>query len=238
MLKIAVCDDNRQMLDKVEGILQNYRKINDVPMSVDTYESAIELMDALRKNDYGILILDIIMPGFTGMQAAQEIRKFNEEIKIIFLTSSKEFAIDSYAVDAYYYLLKPVKEEDLFPLIDKIMLERKARNQVCVIYTPMGIVNIPFAKIECLEVYNKHLVFHLSDGSNKEIRGSMSDYEEAFLSRTEFKKIHRSYILNMDYISSIEPTTIKTYSGKEFPVSRLLVRDIKDQYMNYMFAKD
>lgn len=226
------------MLDKVEGILQNYRKINDVPMSVDTYESAIELMDALRKNDYGILILDIIMPGFTGMQAAQEIRKFNEEIKIIFLTSSKEFAIDSYAVDAYYYLLKPVKEEDLFPLIDKIMLERKARNQVCVIYTPMGIVNIPFAKIECLEVYNKHLVFHLSDGSNKEIRGSMSDYEEAFLSRTEFKKIHRSYILNMDYISSIEPTTIKTYSGKEFPVSRLLVRDIKDQYMNYMFAKD
>ncbi|MDO4395193.1 MAG: response regulator, partial [Clostridia bacterium] len=83
MLKIAVCDDNRQMLDKVEGILQNYRKINDVPMSVDTYESAIELMDALRKNDYGILILDIIMPGFTGMQAAQEIRKFNEEIKII-----------------------------------------------------------------------------------------------------------------------------------------------------------
>ncbi|MDO4396732.1 MAG: LytTR family DNA-binding domain-containing protein, partial [Clostridia bacterium] len=151
---------------------------------------------------------------------------------------SKEFAIDSYAVDAYYYLLKPVKEEALFPLIDKIMLERKARNQVCVIYTPMGIVNIPFAKIECLEVYNKHLVFHLSDGSNKEIRGSMSDYEEAFLSRTEFKKIHRSYILNMDYISSIEPTTIKTYSGKEFPVSRLLVRDIKDQYMNYMFAKD
>lgn len=238
MLKIAVCDDNRQMLDKVEGILQNYRKINDVPMSIDTYESAIELMDALRKNDYGILILDIIMPGFTGMQAAQEIRKFNEEIKIIFLTSSKEFAIDSYAVDAYYYLLKPVKEEALFPLIDKIILERKARNQVCVIYTPMGIVNIPFAKIECLEVYNKHLVFHLSDGSNKEIRGSMSDYEEAFLSRTEFKKIHRSYILNMDYISSIEPTTIKTYSGKEFPVSRLLVRDIKDQYMNYMFAKD
>ena len=188
--------------------------------------------------DNDILILDIIMPGFTGMQAAHEIRKFNEEIKIIFLTSSKEFAIESYSVGAYYYLLKPVLNEKLFSVLDKVVSEITSKQESCVIYTHMGIVNIPFAKIECLEVYNKHLVFHLSDGSTKETRGALTDYENVFLERKEFLKIHRSYILNMNYIHSIEAGEIATYSGKKFPVSRLLAKDIKEHYMNYMFTKE
>ena len=238
MLKIAVCDDSRELLEKVEKDLLEYENVRSTPVTVHTYTNAVDLLDGLKKTDYDILILDIIMPGFTGMQAAHEIRKFNEEIKIIFLTSSKEFAIESYSVGAYYYLLKPVLKEKLFSVLDKVVSEITSKQESCVIYTHMGIVNIPFAKIECLEVYNKHLVFHLSDGSTKETRGALTDYENVFLERKEFLKIHRSYILNMDYIHSIEAGEIATYSGKRFPVSRLLAKDIKEHYMNYMFTKE
>ena len=238
MLKIAVCDDSRELLEKVEKDLLEYESVRSTPVTIHTYTNAVELLDGLKKTDYDILILDIIMPGFTGMQAAHEIRKFNEEIKIIFLTSSKEFAIESYSVGAYYYLLKPVLKEKLFSVLDKVVSEITSKQESCVIYTHMGIVNIPFAKIECLEVYNKHLVFHLSDGSTKETRGALTDYENVFLERKEFLKIHRSYILNMDYIHSIEAGEIATYSGKRFPVSRLLAKDIKEHYMNYMFTKE
>ena len=238
MLKIAVCDDSRELLEKVEKDLHEYENVRNTPVTVHTYTNAVDLLDGLKKTDYDILILDIIMPGFTGMQAAHEIRKFNEEIKIIFLTSSKEFAIESYSVGAYYYLLKPVLKEKLFPVLDKVVSEITSKQESCVIYTHMGIVNIPFAKIECLEVYNKHLVFHLSDGSTKETRGALSDYENIFLDRKEFLKIHRSYILNMDYIHSIEAGEIVTYSGKRFPVSRLVAKDIKEHYMNYIFTKE
>ena len=238
MLKIAVCDDSRELLEKVEKDLHEYESVRSTPVTVHTYTNAVDLLDGLKKTDYDILILDIIMPGFTGMQAAHEIRKFNEEIKIIFLTSSKEFAIESYSVGAYYYLLKPVLNEKLFSVLDKVVSEIASKQESCVIYTHMGIVNIPFAKIECLEVYNKHLVFHLSDGSTKETRGALTDYENVFLERKEFLKIHRSYILNMDYIHSIEAGEIATYSGKRFPVSRLLAKDIKEHYMNYMFTKE
>ena len=238
MLKIAVCDDSRELLEKVEKDLHEYESVRSTPVTVHTYTNAVDLLDGLKKTDYDILILDIIMPGFTGMQAAHEIRKFNEEIKIIFLTSSKEFAIESYSVGAYYYLLKPVLKEKLFPVLDKVVSEITSKQESCVIYTHMGIVNIPFAKIECLEVYNKHLVFHLSDGSTKETRGALSDYENIFLDRKEFLKIHRSYILNMDYIHSIEAGEIVTYSGKRFPVSRLVAKDIKEHYMNYIFTKE
>ena len=238
MLKIAVCDDSRELLEKVEKDLHEYESVRSTPVTVHTYTNAVDLLDGLKKTDYDILILDIIMPGFTGMQAAHEIRKFNEEIKIIFLTSSKEFAIESYSVGAYYYLLKPVLNEKLFSVLDKVVSEITSKQESCVIYTHMGIVNIPFARIECLEVYNKHLVFHLSDGSTKETRGALTDYENVFLERKEFLKIHRSYILNMDYIHSIEAGEIATYSGKRFPVSRLLAKDIKEHYMNYMFTKE
>lgn len=238
MLKIAVCDDSRELLEKVEKDLHEYESVRNTPVTVHTYTNAVDLLDGLKKTDYDILILDIIMPGFTGMQAAHEIRKFNEEIKIIFLTSSKEFAIESYSVGAYYYLLKPVLNEKLFSVLDKVVSEITSKQESCVIYTHMGIVNIPFARIECLEVYNKHLVFHLSDGSTKETRGALTDYENVFLERKEFLKIHRSYILNMDYIHSIEAGEITTYSGKTFPVSRLLAKDIKEHYMNYMFTKE
>ena len=238
MLKIAVCDDSRELLEKVEKDLHEYESVRNTPVTVHTYTNAVDLLDGLKKTDYDILILDIIMPGFTGMQAAHEIRKFNEEIKIIFLTSSKEFAIESYSVGAYYYLLKPVLKEKLFSVLDKVVSEITSKQESCVIYTHMGIVNIPFARIECLEVYNKHLVFHLSDGSTKETRGALTDYENVFLERKEFLKIHRSYILNMDYIHSIEAGEIATYSGKRFPVSRLLAKDIKERYMNYMFTKE
>ena len=238
MLKIAVCDDSRELLEKVEKDLHEYESVRSTPVTVHTYTNAVDLLDGLKKTDYDILILDIIMPGFTGMQAAHEIRKFNEEIKIIFLTSSKEFAIESYSVGAYYYLLKPVLNEKLFSVLDKVVSEIASKQESCVIYTHMGIVNIPFARIECLEVYNKHLVFHLSDGSTKETRGALTDYENVFLERKEFLKIHRSYILNMDYIHSIEAGEIATYSGKRFPVSRLLAKDIKEHYMNYMFTKE
>lgn len=238
MLKIAVCDDSRELLEKVEKDLLEYESVHSTPVTIHTYTNAMDLLDGLKKTDYDILILDIIMPNFTGMQAAHEIRKFNEEIKIIFLTSSKEFAIESYSVGAYYYLLKPVLKEKLFSILDKVVSEITSKQESCVIYTHTGIVNIPFAKIECLEVYNKHLVFHLSDGSTKETRGTLTDYENVFLERKEFLKIHRSYILNMDYIHSIEAGEIATYSGKKFPVSRLLAKDIKEHYMNYMFTKE
>lgn len=238
MLKIAVCDDNRELLEKVEVMLHEYENTQHMPVLIDSYTCADDLLSGLKKTDYDVLFLDIIMPGFTGMQAAYEIRSFNEEIKIVFLTSSKEFAIESYSVGAFYYLLKPVQQETLFPVLDRIISEITNKQESCVVYTPMGIVNLPFAKIECLEIYNKHLIFHLNDGSKRETRGSLSDYENLFLARKEFIKIHRSYILNMDYILSIETGEITTYSGKRFPVSRLLAKDIKQRYMNYMFTKE
>ena len=77
-----------------------------------------------------VLLLDVIMPGENGISAAREIREYDRNVKIIFLTSSAEYAVQSYTVDAYYYQLKPIREETFFQVLDSVLDEccRSAEN--------------------------------------------------------------------------------------------------------------
>ena len=72
---------------------------------------------------FDILLLDVIMPGENGIDAAREIRRYDNNVKIIFLTSSAEFAVESYTVGAYFYQLKPIWEESFFRLMDSVIAE-------------------------------------------------------------------------------------------------------------------
>ena len=95
MLKIAVCDDDSGERAHVTALLKQYQAQNHLAARIDAFSSAVELMEALHGVNYDLLLLDILMPGFTGIQAAREIRGFDRETKIIFLTSSPEFAVES-----------------------------------------------------------------------------------------------------------------------------------------------
>ena len=171
------------------------------------------------------------------MDAAKEIRLTDGETKLIFLTSSPEFAVESYSVEAYSYLLKPVTSEKLFPLLDRLFSEQRQSEQVLTLMRPAGVMRIPFSKLSVLEVSNKKLRFHLQDGSVKEVNGALSELEETLLSREEFVKVHRSYLVNMSQIQSLSAGELTTYAGQRVPVSRLLQTQVRDRYMNYLFAE-
>ena len=98
--------------------------------------------------EYDLLLLDVLMPGVSGMQAAREIRERNSRTEIVFLTSSPEYAVESYSVRAHYYLLKPVTEEKLFPILDRLMTDLKKTGDALHIKTQRSVVNLPYVKIE------------------------------------------------------------------------------------------
>ncbi len=126
MLKIAICDDNIADLSNVVSIIGDYQSLqrdkNNIKFTA--FQSAVDLIASMESGQqYNLVLLDILMPFMTGMDAAKEIRQFNQDVKIIFMTSSPEFAVESYSVDAYYYALKPVWKEKLFVLLDKVISE-------------------------------------------------------------------------------------------------------------------
>jgi len=237
MLRLAICDDDMQELSRISSLLHRYRAEKDVVFKYDSFFSAIELLDAMKRLEYHILLLDVFMPGISGIQAAREIRSFDDSIKIIFLTSSSEFAVESYAVNAHYYLLKPGKEEVLFPILDRIFQDAQRGEEALHIQSPSGYMRLPYSRIEFLEVLSKKLLFHLSDGSVKEFSGSLAEYEGRFLSRHEFVKVHRSYIVNMEYIRQLQQKMLVTCAGQAVPVSRLLYAGVRESYMQHLFLE-
>lgn len=237
MLRIAACDDDEKERLRIAELLGRYREEKNAPLHFDVYRSGVGLLEAREQIPYDLLLLDILMPGLSGMDAAKEIRLTDGETKLIFLTSSPEFAVESYSVEAYSYLLKPVTSEKLFPLLDRLFSEQRQSEQVLTLMRPAGVMRIPFSKLSVLEVSNKKLRFHLQDGSVKEVNGALSELEEILLSREEFVKVHRSYLVNMSQIQSLSAGELTTYAGQRVPVSRLLQTQVRDRYMNYLFAE-
>ena len=96
---------------------------------------------------------------------------------------------------------------------------------------------MPFSQLTYLEVNGKHLYFNLADGQVRKVVGSMKDYEDELLTRPEFMRIHRSYIVNMMQIEELSNTGIRTFSGCELPVSRLLYPRLQKDYMKLLFEQ-
>ncbi len=237
VLKIAICDDDVHELTRLTNLLRKYQEERKSTLKYVTFSNAIELLHSVRKDNFDVLLMDILMPGFNGMQAAHEIREFNNKVKIIFLTSSPEFAVESYAVDAYYYLLKPCAGEKLFPVLDSFFLDSQKEEAALHIKTASGVLRIPFSRLEFLEVINKKLYFHLTDGSVKEIYGSLAEFEPQLLNREEFIKVHRSCIVNMSCIQELNAQELITYAKQSAPVSRLLYGKVREAYMQYLFVE-
>lgn len=122
MIKIAFCDDDMEVLHQMNELLDRYRVERNEDITYAAFQSPFELLTEIEKGIRpDILFLDVVMPGQNGMDVAKEIRQYDTNMKIIFLTSSPEFAVESYTVGAYFYQLKPIWEESFFRLMDSVL---------------------------------------------------------------------------------------------------------------------
>ena len=233
---IAVCDDQREELDKLVQLLHEWQASRKAAIHWKTFRSGAALLDAAEKERFTLYLLDIMMPGTDGIASAREIRSIDDTAEIIFLTTSPEFAYESYGVRALDYLLKPVRAEKLFPILDKLLVRERKPQDGLTLKCGSTLIRIPFSQLVYVEANHKHLYFNLTDGSVREVYGTLKEYELSLLSRPEFMQTHRSYIVNMLQVSELSPTCVKTFSGRTLPVSRLQFQQLQKDYMKLLFA--
>lgn len=234
---IAVCDDQTEELETLAGLLRSWGEERHLPLRWKSFRSAGEMLDAAQHERFTLYLLDVMMPGVDGMEAAREIRTFDAAAEIVFLTSSPGFAYDSYSVRALEYLLKPIRAKMLFPILDRLDLRERRPQEALTLKTGSVFVRVPFSLLTYVEVNGKHLYFNMADGQVREVVGSMKDYERTLLARPEFMRIHRSYIVNMTQIEELSSTGVHTFSGRELPVSRLLYPQLQKDYMQLLFGQ-
>lgn len=239
MIKVALCDDDVSSLNQTTHFLEQYQRERNQEISCTVFYNPLELLAELEKGtSFDILFLDIIMPGEDGISTAKEIRQYDSNVKIIFLTTSSEFAVQSYTVDAYFYQLKPICKENLFRLMDSAISDcKKEKKESLIVRCKSGITRIVLDQLEYCEVTGRKLFFYLEDGKVLECSGSLEELCNELAQYPNFLRPHRSFVINMEYVESISSRAITMTNSLKIPIPHGKYTEIKNRYLEYIFDR-
>lgn len=237
MVNIAFCDDELSVLNELRILLDQYRVERNQEIEYTAFQGSLELIAEIEKGvRFDILFLDVLMPGLTGIDTAAEIRSYDSNMKIIFLTSSSEYAVQSYTVGAYFYQLKPIWAESFFRLMDSAIAAcEKEQGDSLILRCKSGIARIELRKLEYCEVIHRTIFFRLANGNVLEHTGSLDELSRQLEPYACFLRSHRSYLINLDYVWNISARAVTMSCLTEIPLPRGKYNEVKDAYLEYAF---
>lgn len=237
MLRLAICDDDTSFIAQISSTLSAWQQ-DSSRFSIESFDNGDSLLKSHAESPFDIILLDVVMPMFNGIEVAKELREYDSTVKIVFLTSSPEYAVDSYTVKANNYLLKPIDNKKLYPCLDELCEELLHKNQKNIhIRCSNAIHKIPLSDIEYVEAQNKHTLFTLRSKPFLESIDSLYHHEDKLTLTDGFIKCHRSYIVNINYIDTYTTKEIRMRSGYRIPISRNNQADFENAYFSYTFTK-
>ena len=237
MIRIAICDDDPSCVTTIRRAVQNWAEKSDLSVSISVFQNADDLLLHFQTSACDIIMLDVIMPLLNGMETAYEIRKEDPSVKILFLTSSPEFAVESYEVRASGYLLKPIQTDKLERVLMECVRSLALEPTSIVVRTLFGFQKISLQSIECVEAQNKKVVFYLQHGRHLEVQDALSNCAAALTLENGFFKCHRSYIVSIPNTDHFSSTEVLTRSGLAVPIARGYAKAFRDAYFDYMFQE-
>ncbi|MBP3323388.1 MAG: response regulator transcription factor [Clostridia bacterium] len=230
--KIAICDDDISQVDFLESILTPWLKINNILADIKKYSSAKSfLFDYESEKDFDILLLDIEMPEINGIELAKTVRKENYSLQIIFITGFYDYFSDGFDVSALHYLIKPVDEGKLFPVLDKAINNLKYRQRSVLINTQDADIKIPLSDIIYIEAENVFINIHTVNGVYRTRTPLTKFYENL---DDSFLKVHRSFIVSLSYVKKITKKDLTLISGDIVPISRGMYETVHSALIRYL----
>lgn len=239
MIHIAICDDSKQERQILAALFKRYQELHATPLQIHIFQNGFSLLDAIDQGKrFDITILDILMPGENGIEIARNIRASGADTEIIFLTSSPEYAVDSYEVKAQNYLLKPVTEENFFASIDSILAELDEKDTASfIIYTTeKQYSRIRVSSLVYGEVTHRTITLHLADQTMISAVMTFTEFQDILKAYPDFIYPHRSYAVNMNYIQYVTKSDIILTDGQKIPLSRNNYMKISEQFLNFAYT--
>lgn len=232
MIKVVILEDDREQAELTESFLKQYAQTGNCLFDVKSFDSPLEFLETYRY-DADLIFLDIRMPGMTGMDVAKEIRKKDDSVTLIFITSLTQYAIEGYSVNAEDYIIKPINYPEFQIKLNRCLsrITLKSSRTVTFINND-SITKLSIDSITYIETDFHRLVFHDNEGFTYVKHQSMKDCEEEF-KNTDFLRINSSYMVNLRYASNIQAGDMILNDGTRLKISRPRMNDVQKTFLEF-----
>ena len=232
MMTIGICDDDTRILFQLESLIKSQYK----DMTIKLFEEPMkmeEYMTSPNENSIDIMIMDIMFKSDNGIQAAKRIQKRNPQLPLIYLTGYIDYARDIFESDPIYFLVKPIEPNRLFYAINRA-IEKCNVKRYMTLKSRGEVYRLYYDDVVYIESEKKSLHIHTNKSTITYI-SKMSDIENEM--PEEFIRIHQSFLVNANYIESLDSTIVKLNTGIELPISRYRGKNIKERFLRYIGTK-
>ena len=215
--KIAICDDETSVIEYVSSIVTEWEAQSGHTVVLRTFSSAESFLFSYEdENDYDILLLDVEMGQMDGVSLAKAIRKKNETVQIVFITGYSEYIAEGYEVAALHYLMKPVKPEKLFEVLNRATEKLEKNERMLTLSLSGEMVRIPLHEIAYIDVNGNYITLHGKEDYT--VKKTLGDIQKELDER--FFKVGRSCIVNLNMVQRVTKTDCYLSNGSSLPLPR------------------
>ncbi len=236
MYKIGICDDNQTDAEYLEELLQTWAKQSGHSLNIETFLSAESfLFHYAEEKAYDILLLDIEMEEMDGVALAKKVRQENENVQIVFITGYPDYIGEGYEVAALHYLMKPVRREKLFSVLERAVSNLQKQKRVIVLPVDGEMRRVSVDEIQYVEAFSHSISITTTKGTY-EVRKALSEMEA--LLGEGFIRCHRSYLVGLRFVSGVSKQTVTLDDGTELPVSRSASAAVHKAFVKYYTGEE
>ena len=237
MLRIAICDDEEKQLTQTAELLRSYLCAHpSLQGQVEAFCSGEELLRRAKEaGGFDLYVLDILMPKLSGIDTGRRLRTLGDGGEMIYLTSSNDFAADSYDVRAFFYLLKPVEKHKMFQVLDGVVEKLKRRRSGAVVVpTVDGPRRILLECIRYVERVGRCMRYFCTDGTidSQTIRVSFREAAAPLLTDRRFCLCGASFVLNFQHVAGVNGQVALLDNGQTVALPRTAATEFKKAWGN------
>lgn len=231
-MRIAICDSDKNYLKNLKQLLYRYSNTYKMDFIVEEFLSGEQLLQS--ENEYCIIFTEYILSGINGLETAKLLRRNNDKTAIVFLSQNTDFVFESFKVSPYRFLTKPLNCEDLFDTLNDFFKSYSEKYPLC-ITDDINTHCLNATDILYLEANNKHCFIHLMN----EVITCKRTMARVFsaLPQKHFKKIHRAFIVNLNFIEKYNNEYVFLSNGEKLHISRNYCKYFKEEYLNFANPK-
>lgn len=240
MIKIAVCDDETKVLEEVSLHIEEYKKkAKKKEMEVYCFQSVEELINSLeQKGTFDIYMLDVYIGEKLGTRLAKDLRKKGVESPIIFITSSLEYAPQSFEFGTLRYLIKPIEPTKFYEAMDVgIAAVEKANEKLIKLNTGKGIECININHIVYTEAHAHYQYITCEDGKQIRLRMTVTELLTKLMRYGGFIRVGSAYILNLRNIKNVSTSEVHFYNDIHISIPRGKHTEIKKAFWEFQYEE-